>query len=86
MAGRYVHRFGSRQGFEGAIVGIWAYQDENGTYRMALQVGLDVNDAIYTSISCMLQRHAQLFVQGHSMQSHGCHISSRHHPMGFESC
>lgn len=40
MAGRYVHRFGSRQGFEGAIVGIWAYQDEDGTYRMALQVSM----------------------------------------------
>ena len=40
MAGWCVHRLGSRQGFEGAIVGIWAYQDEHNTYGMALQVSM----------------------------------------------
>ena len=47
MVGRYVHRFGSRQGFEGAIVGIWAYQDENDTYRMALQVNMRWKQALH---------------------------------------
>ena len=40
MVGRYVHRFGSRQGSQGAIVDSWAYQDENSTYRLALQVDM----------------------------------------------
>jgi hypothetical protein len=47
MVGRYVHRFGSRQGFQGAIVGIWAYQDGNGTYRMALQVNMRRKQALH---------------------------------------
>jgi hypothetical protein len=39
MAGRYVHMFSSKEGFEGAIAGMGAYLHGDGTYTVALQVG-----------------------------------------------
>jgi hypothetical protein len=40
MAGRYVHMFSSKAGFEGAIAGMGAYVHEDDTYNVALQAGL----------------------------------------------
>ena len=48
--------------FDGAIMGIWACQDESGTYRMALQVGSGYKRC-KLHIHQLLARHAQLFKQ-----------------------